>query len=259
MGVIAPKGSGKTTWIANVLDFYAGYFHTIVVFSPTLHSDEKWNYVRKRPLLGENKDLKRFLAKKQQKDNAVVGERHVVDDGNKKFDPHIPEKFFITQYDEATLAGMLDEQLEKIAEIEKLGGTKHLANRLLLIFDDMVGSSLFNSRRENRFKSLNTNHRHHSASLIMVSQGYKEIPKTPRTGFTGLILFEIPSEGELNAIYEEHPVGYKRDDWDKVYKACTEDEYAFMYINYNRPRRLRVMRNFENYVWLGDESESNIF
>lgn len=38
MALIAPKGSGKTTTIVNLLDFYKGYFHTILVFSPTVES-----------------------------------------------------------------------------------------------------------------------------------------------------------------------------------------------------------------------------
>jgi len=41
MGLIAPKGAGKTTVICNLLEFYKGYFHTILVFSPTILSDEK--------------------------------------------------------------------------------------------------------------------------------------------------------------------------------------------------------------------------
>lgn len=44
IGIIAPKGSGKTTVIANLLQFYKGYFHTILVFSPTVASDEKWDW-----------------------------------------------------------------------------------------------------------------------------------------------------------------------------------------------------------------------
>ena len=36
MGIIAPKGAGKTTLIANLLYFYKGYFNNIYVFSPTV-------------------------------------------------------------------------------------------------------------------------------------------------------------------------------------------------------------------------------
>jgi hypothetical protein len=44
MGLIAPKGAGKTTTICNLLHFYRNYFHTILVFSPTIDSDEKWDW-----------------------------------------------------------------------------------------------------------------------------------------------------------------------------------------------------------------------
>lgn len=44
LGLIAPKGCGKTTVICNMLAFYREYFHTILVFSPTIQSDEKWDW-----------------------------------------------------------------------------------------------------------------------------------------------------------------------------------------------------------------------
>lgn len=43
IGLIAPKGSGKTTTLIRLLDFYRGFFHRIVVFSPTVKNDEKWD------------------------------------------------------------------------------------------------------------------------------------------------------------------------------------------------------------------------
>lgn len=170
LGLIAPKGSGKTTLIANLLDFYTGYFHDIYVYSPTLHSDEKWDYIRKRPLRGENVALKKFMEKKGQGENPIVGRPCVVDTSNKKFDPHIPDECFMTEYDEATLQKWMTEQMQAIETIEQLGGSKHLADRVLIIFDDLVGSSLFSGARRSPFKMLNTNHRHHSCSILMVSQ-----------------------------------------------------------------------------------------
>ena len=41
------------------------------------------------------------------------------------------------------------------------------ANRLLIIFDDMVGSSLFSNKRDNFFKMMNANRRHKSLSMMM--------------------------------------------------------------------------------------------
>lgn len=250
LGLIAPKGSGKTTLIANLLDFYAGYFHHIIVFSPTLNADEKWDYIKRRPLRAENKELKKFLKRhSENEDNDVVGKRTVVDDSMKVHNPLIPADCFMTEYDESTLQDLMSEQMQMVDLVQSLGGTKHLCDRLLFIFDDLVGSSLFSGTRKNPFKMLNTNHRHHSASILMVSQGYKEIPKTVRTNFTGLILFEVPSEGELSAIYNENPCHMKREQWDEAFRYCVHDEYGFMYINYKREKHLRIMRNFDQHVF----------
>jgi hypothetical protein len=253
MAVVAPKGSGKTTWIANVLDFYAGYFHKITVFSPTLHSDEKWDYVRRRPLLGENTKLKRFLEKHQQNDGIIGKPRVVAHEG--RFDPRIPDAMFMTEYDESTLAAMMQEQLDVVEALEGLGATKHLADRWLILFDDLVGSNLFSGRRNNPFKRLNTNHRHHSASVVMVSQAYRELPKTVRTNVTGLVVWEVPNEAEVKAIYEENPLGMKRERWDAAYRYCTRDEFSFMYVNYKRPKRLRIMKNFDQVVYYDADAE----
>lgn len=45
MGFIAQKGAGKTTTLMNILHFYKGYFHSIIIFSPTIDNDEKWEWV----------------------------------------------------------------------------------------------------------------------------------------------------------------------------------------------------------------------
>lgn len=204
------------------------------------------------PLLAENVELKKFLEKKQKNQDAVVGSKAVT---QQKFDPHIPDDCFMTDYDEQSLQQIMDQQMEQIESIEALGGTKHLANRILFIFDDLVGSSLFSGTRRNPFKMLNTNHRHHSASILMVSQGYKEIPKTVRVNWTALITFEIANEAELKVVYEENTLGMKRDVWDQVYRYCVQGDYDFMYLNVKRPRHLRVMKNFEQFVYMGQDEQ----
>jgi len=43
MLIVAPKGSGKTNLIVHLLlKQYKGYFHRVVVCSPTLENDPKW-------------------------------------------------------------------------------------------------------------------------------------------------------------------------------------------------------------------------
>ena len=259
MGLIAPKGSGKTTLIANLLNFYKGYFHTILVFSPTINSDDKWDWVKTQKLVSENKPLKNWIKnyQKKMKTDSVVTPAPIADafEGlvNPKdddFDGRIPENHFFDNYTEEDLEKVLAEQQAVIDLLHTFGKSKHLANRMLIVFDDLVGSSLFSGKKENPFKMLNTRHRHFSCSMLMVTQAYKEIPKTVRTQFSSLILFEISNEKELVSIYEEFPMGLKQPDWMQVYEHAVEGDHNFLYINHQREKRLRLMKNFDSVLFI---------
>lgn len=253
MGLIAPKGSGKTTVICNLLKFYKGYFNTILVFSPTVASDEKWDYVKSLDLLCDNKPLRQWLKQLQEKEE---GSRGVVSRPKEiglsvppMEDFRIPEECFFSDYDADTLKQIMDEQMTIVKLLKKHNKSKHLANRVLIIFDDLVGSSLFGNQRSNPFKMLNTNHRHYSASLLMVSQAYKEIPKTVRTNFSCLIVFEIPNEKEIEVVFEENSLYMKRNQWMEMYEYATEGDHDFLFINYQKPKRLRAMKNFQKVLF----------
>jgi hypothetical protein len=250
IGLIAPKGSGKTTVLCNLLKFYKGYFHSILVFSPTVANDDKWEWVKKQKLLAENKPLKKWLANRTGEENTVVEAPKMEVDMPEFEGGQIPEDCFFSEYDEETLRSVMDEQNKMITLLSQHGKSKHLANRLLIIFDDLVGSSLFSGKKNNPFKTLNANHRHYSASLLMVTQAYKEIPKTVRTQFSCLIVFEIPNDREVIVIYEENPMSLKQDQWYQVYNHAVDGDHNFMFINYQKPKRLRIMKNFSKVLFV---------
>lgn len=264
-GLIAPKGSGKTTMLCNLLDFYRGQFHSIIIFSPTVHNDEKWDWVKRQRLLVENLPLKIWIRQQLEKrkqdqivqplprSNAFEGLVNPID---RNFDGIIPEDCFYENYTDQDLVDILNEQDAVIKLLKKYGKTKYLANRLLFIFDDLVGSTLFGNQRDNTFKMFNVRHRHYSASILMVSQGYKEIPKTIRTGWSALILFEIPNDKELEVIFEEFSMGMPKQQWLEAYMHCTDEDYGFIFFNFQRPRKLRVMNKFNAIIFFEKEKKS---
>lgn len=263
MGIIAPKGSGKTTLICNLLYLYRGFFNQIYVFSPTVKNDEKWDWLKKQKILIKNEALEKWLREKIQKekdestdvvetpdtDAAELIEKHC--SHKDTFDGLIPEENFIHDYDSNTLVDILKKQDCTVKYLKENGKTKFLADRMMFIFDDMVGSSLFSSQRKNPFKMLNTTHRHYSASIIMVTQAYMEIPKTIRTNYSCLIVFEIYSDNEIDAIQLEYPMKLKKPEWLKVYNHCVSKPYGFLYYNIQRAdSKQRIMDCFDNVVYV---------
>lgn len=289
LGLIAPKGAGKTTLILNLLHFYKGYFHRIVVFSPTCRQDDKWDTLKKEGgILAKNTALEKFKEKikrekkppKNDKERRTEHESIFADiiqapktkepdairklyydgvDRKERFTGKIREEDFLEEYSPQDLQTLLDEQQDVIRLLEAHGKTKHLADRILFVFDDLVGSSLFTQKRQDVFRGFNTRHRHYSASLLIVSQAYKEIPKTVRTQFSGLILFRIPNQKEISVIYEENPVDLDQNAWLKLYHRATGETFSFMFINYQTTDPLKkVMKNFDEFLVLRPSSISSI-
>lgn len=255
LGVIAPKGSGKTTTIVNLLRMYKGYFNKILVFSPTVKSDEKWDYAKRQKLTVPNLPLKALLKKMVEKNKKVKGlverntgnasELQKIVDRIEEHTPEIGEENFYEDYDDDEFKSLMKEQDDMIAFLKEHDYPKYLADRILIIFDDLVGSDLFKSRF---FKGFNTRHRHYSVSAIMVTQSYKEIQKTIRTQWSGLLVYEIGNEQEIFVIYEEYSMGLNFKEWLEVYRYCTDKDYSFMFINFQKPKNERIMRNFEEVV-----------
>lgn len=75
------------------------------------------------------------------------------------------------------------------------------------------------------------------------------MPKTVRTNFSCLIVFEIPNEKEIEVIFEENSLYMKRDDWMEMYEYAVSGDHDFLFINYQKPKRLRAMKNFKQVLF----------
>jgi hypothetical protein len=253
-GVISPKGAGKTTFIINMLELYKGYFNEIIIFSPTLLNDDKWDYAKKLELREENKPLMKFLASLEGdagENEMFPGLKQDAKTKKKKFDPKIPDKNFISVYTPSKLEEILDEQDGMIKFLKSHKQPKYLANRVCMMFDDLVGSELFDGGQKNTFSRFNTIHRHLSISCFMISQQFKAIPAVVRNQWTCLNMFRIGNEKELIKIYEEFPMGLKYNEWVAVYQFCTEGKHDFMYIDFQKPRGEQIMKNFDTFILEG--------
>jgi hypothetical protein len=266
MLLIAPQGGGKTNFICNlILRQYKGYFNRIVVCSPTIDNDEKWELVKKtKGVLKENKKLKEILESKLEKkrrkrwkivfDNPNAMHEHD-ESGGEKFDGRIdPDDMFssqseiypIIEHQQRVIEYLLDNDIEE---------PRFIIDRILIILDDQAGMFKM-SPSNNPLISFFLKHRHSSTSLVFATQAYKAIPKSIRINFSCLILFEIPNQTELEEIYEEYPDKLDQDTWISLYWRIIEDEpFSFMYFNVHFPAGERIHCRFEKVYKVGKYSE----
>jgi len=74
--------------------------------------------------------------------------------------------------------------------------------------------------------------------------------ETVRTNFTAIVVFRIPSEKETEVVYEENSLYMKKKDWMEMFEFATEGDHDFLYINNQKPKRLRAMKNFEKILFV---------
>ena len=261
MLVVAPKGSGKTNLLANlILKHYKGYFHRIIVCSPTIHNDDKWQIVRRhKNILKENKS-KEALGKPTAKKNfpTVVHKKNIETGEEIKFDGKIPEEDFMESMDD--LYPILAEQHKEIASIgkklEEPGNAKYEADRMLIILDDQAGNYPAGNYN-NPMVNYVIKHRHYSSSFIVVTQAYTGIPSKIRKNCNALVMFEIPNEAELKTIYGEKPCNNSYENWTKLYNHATHEPYSFWYSNDMFPKGKRIFKRFETLLSLQDDDSED--
>lgn len=262
LAVVAPIGVGKTTVICNFIEWFKGYFHEIILITPTLLSDPKWVHIRNLPLRVENKELEEWKEKKRKK-GPMEGMLFIDEDGRpmrkkrkvkkEPFDPKIPDECCHIDIDEQILREICEPKKELINELAEDGEPKHIAGRWLFVFDDQVGGPLMNNKKNNYMKEFYANIRHLCASAVIVSQNYNELIKTVRTNQMCWIFFKIPSMKEIEVIMTEQPCDMTHKQWLKAYKHATGRKFGFMYINYTLEQGMRVWKNFDSILSFSDD------
>lgn len=261
--IVAPKGSGKTNLICNlILRHYKKYFHRIIVVSPTVQNDDKWETVKgTRGVLAENKELTDALAEQPHRLPTQLQVVFPSPGYNRftpatvklvrkayRFDGRIPETDFIESMHQ--LEPELEKQHEticRLAEKDTKKSPKLIADRLLVVLDDQAG--LFKANpNQNPMINYVIKHRHYGSSVIVATQSYKAIPKAIRTNCNALITFELPNMAERKCVYEEWPEGMDEQTWNQKYAQATREPYSFLYMNTHLPRGRRVYKNFTQCI-----------
>lgn len=50
-------------------------------------------------------------------------------------------------------------------------------------------------------------------------------------------------------------MGLKKDDWMELYKHATDGDHSFLYINFQAQKRMRMMKNFSEFLFIENNDE----
>ncbi len=240
MMIAGQKSMGKSTLLLNLLlstDLLAGMFNKIIFFSPTVRLDSKMQKLKDTPgLTFKNKALEKELKKLKKK-------KKLMDTSEMEFDPDAGDRNieFVEDVSLEDLKSLCDYQ-ETIIEIFE----KKIADRILLVFDDLAGNKkLWNNQQ---FIKMLFNSRHYNLSLIITTQAYNQIPKPIRLNNSLLVLFEINNVKELENIYSENKCKYTFKQFETICIKVFETPYNILIWNRQNKSSKALQLGFTNYI-----------
>lgn len=135
--------------------------------SPTIKSDIKWKFAKDLDVLLENKPLKKWIQDQKDKrsrnkivEDAPIDKKFETLMGDEEFSAKIPEdNFFHGSEVVGAIRKLLDNNKDIVDLLDEYGQLKTMADRILLICDDQVGSDLFVGPLKKYFVGANTRHR----------------------------------------------------------------------------------------------------
>lgn len=191
-------------------------------------------------------------------ESAQSGEENEDKEEEETSQGRVSKKWLHEEYSEETLEDAMKYQDKVVACLTKMKRDMTQADHICWVFDDMVGSGLFNQKKNNAFKRLSVRRRHFCSSVIGVVQAYKEFPKTSRNNCNIYILFRIDSEDELSVIYKDFPCGLSAEHWKIVYEYCVREPYGFMMINTQvKNPTFRIIKNFIEPLYIPQDKRDH--
>lgn len=128
-------------------------------------------------------------------------------------------------------------------EIEIDNGKRKNPSRVLMIFDDMITSNSFTSRKLNIIDKLFVQGRHSNVSVMISTQKYKALNTNLRTINTTALTVFGSNLLELKQIAEEHSNHLTRDELLDILKQAQEKKYNSITINYTNDISNRFLDN----------------
>lgn len=244
-GIVGSRGSGKTSTMINIFNYYKKNFDNIYLICPNYENEPKL----KQEFNSENEHIFIYTTPNNETLNEI---KEHIDEEREKYEQYkeeikIYEKFMKIKNVEL----MNDEELYEIQEkiIEGKFPPKspyHYYPTSLLILDDCVESEIYKPRSP--LRNFTIRHRHLFTSIIFITQHYFSLPRILRTNCSWYILFGTRDEKLLKNIYSECSGLFDNfDEFNDIFKYCTENAHEFLYIDTDAKIN-KIRKNFDKVI-----------
>ena len=195
--ILGPSGSGKGILLQNlILDVYRNCFERIYIWSPSIDIDQTWRPVKKY--------IESELKVNTEKEKCY-------------FNEYIPEDL------EKVIA-----QQHKIADYQKKQDHGKIY-QILIIVDDFTDDPSF-TRHSKLLHSLFTRGRLSFINSIVATQKFRAINNIIRINATGLVVFKLRSQADLDAFIDEVSAVADKKTLLEMYHIATQEPFSFLYV-----------------------------
>lgn len=250
VGIVAPRKSGKTTLLVNMLtrdDMYKNFFHEIHIWSPTIKLDRKWEKVTK--YLPDEWVHDHFSDEEFMDIMGKIQRRIEGDDKNMEKQSTEKQKALANNpvliRPQKTLKQMREDAKQSLTQYEKkLDEKKKLKpRRVLFVFDDSAAEKgLFTRNFASPAVKAAFTSRHYGVSLWVVSQAYKAINTCFRNNIFHWIIFNTPNEKEGDRMAQELNGPLSTYQFQKLLNDVTSEPFQFLYINFEANKKSDIFR-----------------
>ena len=99
--------------------------------------------------------------------------------------------------------------------------------KILIVFDDMIADIMTNKKFQSIIKELFIRCRKLNISLVFITQSYFYGSKDVGLNSTHYLIMKINNKRELQNIAFNHSANIDYQDFMKIYRECTREQYSF--------------------------------
>ena len=128
---------------------------------------------------------------------------------------------------------------------------REIENIYFVIFDDMIGTGAFGTKRKSKLNNLIILCRHHNINIFITAQHLRALPPLIRSNARVYVIFKSNNYKKLlDNVYEEISGIITKERFEELYHYATENihDSLVVMISSSIPEKYRIRKNFTEYL-----------